>query len=115
MKPRNLYLILCVAGAAVPLFQVLTFLRQHGMDFRLLLDQLLSAWFIGLFRIEFIVSFAALSALVYFEGRRARMIRLWVPVAATLAVGVSLGLPLFLYMREARLQGSMWAGGRCEV
>jgi len=26
----------------------------------------------------------------------------WVPIAANLLVGVSLGLPLFLYMREAR-------------
>jgi len=30
------------------------------------------------------------------------MRNLWAPVAANLAVGVSLGLPLFLYMREAR-------------
>jgi hypothetical protein len=36
------------------------------------------------------------------EGRRAGLGRRWVPVVATLAVGVSLALPLFLYMREAR-------------
>ena len=27
---------------------------------------------------------------------------LWVPIAANLLVGVSLGLPLFLYLREVR-------------
>lgn len=37
------------------------------------------------------------------EGRRAGVRHLWAPIAANLAVGVSLGLPLFLYMREARL------------
>ncbi len=31
---------------------------------------------------------------------------LWAPIAANLAVGVSLGLPLFLYMREQRLERS---------
>jgi hypothetical protein len=31
------------------------------------------------------------------------MRRLWAPVAASLAVGVSLGLPLFLYLREVAL------------
>ena len=34
------------------------------------------------------------------EGRRLGMKHLWLPVAANLTVGVSLGLPLFLYMRE---------------
>ena len=38
------------------------------------------------------------------EGRRARVRHLWAPVAATLAVGVSLGLPLFLYMRETEIE-----------
>jgi hypothetical protein len=36
------------------------------------------------------------------EGRRAGLGHRWVPLAANLLVGVSLGLPLFLYMREAR-------------
>jgi len=38
------------------------------------------------------------------EGRRLAMSRLWGPIAANLLVGVSLGLPLFLYMREIHLE-----------
>jgi len=34
------------------------------------------------------------------EGRRAGVRHLWAPIAANLVVGVSLGLPLFLYLRE---------------
>jgi len=34
------------------------------------------------------------------EGRRAKVPRLWMPVTATCLVGVSCGLPLFLYLRE---------------
>ena len=30
---------------------------------------------------------------------------LWLPVAGLLAVGVSFGLPLFLYLRERALEG----------
>ena len=114
MKPRSVYLFLCVAGATLSLLQVLTFLRQHGLDFRLLLDAF-SMRFSGAPGIEMIASLVVVSAFVYFEGRRARMGRLWLPIAASLAVGISLGLALFLYMREARLQRSMWSGGRCEV
>lgn len=43
----------------------------------------------------FIVAFA--------EGARIAVRHVWLPVAATFVVGVSLGLPLFLYMRHGRL------------
>ncbi|WOF72726.1 DUF2834 domain-containing protein [Parvibaculaceae bacterium PLY_AMNH_Bact1] len=32
------------------------------------------------------------------------MTRLWMPVAGTLLVGVSCGLPMFLYLRGMRLE-----------
>ena len=50
-----------------------------------------------------IVSTAVLFVVTYAEGRRLGMRLLWLPVAATLIVGVSLGLPLFLYFRQRHL------------
>jgi hypothetical protein len=38
------------------------------------------------------------------EGRRLGMRHLWVYFVCTLTVGVSLALPLFLYLRAGRLQ-----------
>jgi Terpene cyclase DEP1 len=55
---------------------------------------------------DVIVSLLVLWTFVLFEGRRLAMARLWLPIAATLIVGVSLGLPLFLYMREVRLEAT---------
>ena len=52
------------------------------------------------FGLDVIVSAIVLWMFVYAEGTRRRMNRLWAPVVASLLVGVSLGLPLFLYMRE---------------
>ena len=40
------------------------------------------------------------------KGKRAGMKYLRAPIRATLAVGVSAGLPLFLYLRGLRLEGS---------
>ena len=37
------------------------------------------------------------------EERRLGMTKLWLPAIAAIAVGVSLGLPLFLYMRQSTL------------
>jgi len=50
-----------------------------------------------------IVSGVALWLFVAIEGRRIGMRRRWAPLLGLLTVGVSLGLPLFLYMRERHL------------
>lgn len=104
MKPKLLYLTLCVAGTVLPYSQLLPFLREHGLDFRLFFEQLFSNPIGGFFSMDVIVSSIVLWALVFIEGRRSGMNHLWAPIAANLAVGVSLGLPLFLYMREDRLE-----------
>ena len=49
---------------------------------------------------------------VIVEGRRADIKQLWAPIAANLAVGVSLGLPLFLYIREVRIERSARTSAR---
>jgi hypothetical protein len=38
------------------------------------------------------------------ESARLSIRRRWLPVLALLTVGVSLGLPLFLYLREPKLE-----------
>jgi hypothetical protein len=50
------------------------------------------------------VSAAALLVFSFAEGSRLGVRGRWLPAVAALAVGVSLGLPLFLYMRERRLE-----------
>jgi len=106
MKPKMLYLALCVAGTLLPYSQFVPFLRDHGPDLRLLVEQLFSNRFGAFFGLDVIVSSVVLWAFVIVDGRRAGMKHLWAPIAANLAVGVSLGLPLFLYMREERIERS---------
>ena len=103
MSPKRLYLALCIAGTILPYWQFVPFLRDHGLDLRLFFQQLFANPVSGFFGMDVIVSSLVLWTLVFSEGRRLGMKNLWAPVAANLAVGVSLGLPLFLYMREARL------------
>jgi uncharacterized membrane protein len=52
------------------------------------------------FGLDVLVSAVVLLAFIAWEGRRRGMQMLWLPVAATCVVGVSCGLPLFLFMRE---------------
>ena len=105
MTPKRLYLGLCIAGTILPYSQLVPFLREHGLDPQLFVTQLFANRISAFFGLDVIVSSVVLWALVRIEGRRAGMKHLWAPLAAILTVGVSLGLPLFLYMREARVSG----------
>lgn len=104
MRPKTLYLLLCAVGTALPYSQFIPFLREHGLDARLFLEQLFANPISGFFGTDVLVSALVLWVLVAVEGKRAGMKFLWAPVVASLAVGVSLGLPLFLYLREASLE-----------
>jgi len=106
MKPKRLYLLLCVAGTVLPYSQLVPFLRERGFDFRLFVEQLFANRISAFFGWDVIVSSLVLWVFVVVEGRRANLRHLWAPIVANLIVGVSLGLPLFLYMREARLENS---------
>lgn len=103
MKPKYVYLGLCFLGTILPYFHFIPFLREHGLNFRLFFDQLFSNSIGAFFGMDVILSSAVLWVFVIIEGRRSGVRHLWAPLAANLTVGVSLGLPLFLYMREARL------------
>jgi hypothetical protein len=102
MKAKHLYLGLCVLGAALPYSQFLPFLREHGLDPRLIVEQLFANRISSFFGLDVLVSAVVLWVFVRIEGRRSGIARSWVPLAALLTVGVSLALPLFLYMREAQ-------------
>jgi hypothetical protein len=104
MKPKAIYLSLCILGAALPYWQLIPFLREHGVNLRLFVDELFATRIGAFFGMDVIVSSVVLWVLVFVEGRRANMKHLWAPIAANFAVGVSLGLPLFLYLREVRIE-----------
>ena len=104
MKPKALYLALCVAGVVLPYSQFVPFLLEHGLNLRLFVEQLFANRIGAFFGLDVIVSSIVLWLFVFVEGRRAGVPRLWAPIVGNLAVGVSLGLPLFLYLREGALE-----------
>jgi hypothetical protein len=106
MKAKHLYLVLCLLGTILPYSQFILFLRDHGLDLQLFLQQLFSNPVGGFFGWDVIVSTLVLWAFAFLEGWRVGVKHLWAPIVASLAVGVSLGLPLFLHLREERLERS---------
>lgn len=86
----------------MPYWQPLPFLRALGMNLPLMIAQLFAPPVSAFFGADVIVSSLVLRVLVAADGRRTGVPHLWAPLVASLAVGVSLGLPLFLYLRERK-------------
>jgi Terpene cyclase DEP1 len=101
-KLKGIYLGLAVAGLILPYWQFVPWVAQNGLDMRLFVQQLFANRISGFFAMDVLLS--AVGAIVFIrgEGTRLGMRRLWLPIVAICGVGVSLGLPLFLYMRESR-------------
>ena len=97
-----IYLILCVAGAALPLSQLIPWLSTHGVDLPLFLQEASSGYITAFGWADVLVSGMVVMVFIFVEGRRLGMRRLWLP-PTSLLVGPSLALPLFLLLRERHL------------
>src|SRR5258708_35355505 len=104
MKPKTLYLALCMIGVVLPYNQFLPWAADHGLNMRLFVEQLFANRISAFFGVDVIVSAVVVVAFARVERRRLKMRGRWLPTVAVLCVDVSLGLPLLLYLREAALE-----------
>jgi hypothetical protein len=103
MKPRYLYLILCVFGFVIPYSQFVPWLLEYGLNLGLFFRELFANRTSAFFAMDVIVSAIVLICFIQSEGKRLRMRLLWLPVIGTFLVGVSFGFPLFLFQRQLTL------------
>jgi hypothetical protein len=103
MKARHFYLVCCVLGLLLPYSQFVPWLLEHGLNITLFLRELFANRISAFFAIDVIVSALVLIWFVQSEGKRLRVRLVWLPIVGTLVVGVSFGLPLFLFLREVTL------------
>ena len=103
MKMRHFYLVLSVVGVLIPNAPFYPWIAQHGLDGRRFVADLFANGVSSFFGLDVLLTALVVCGFVIVEGRRLRLRRLWMPIAAVCVVGVSLGLPLFLYQRQLRL------------
>jgi uncharacterized protein DUF2834 len=100
---RRLYLLLTLVGAIVPYSQLLPWLAAHGPNVRLLFTELFLGHVSAFFGLDVLFAALALFVFIWREGATRKIRMLWLPITATCLIGVSCGLPLFLYLRERQL------------
>ena len=104
MKPKTIYIALCFVGALLPYWQFVPWVMQNGLSVPIMFRELFAYRISAFFVMDVLVSAVVLIVFIRVESARLQIRRRWIPVLAVLTVGVSLGLPMFLYMRESRME-----------
>jgi hypothetical protein len=100
MKSKDIYLLFCILGAVIPYWQFLRWLMENGFDVSLFVQSLFANRISAFFVLDVLISAVVLLRFVSAEGSRLHLKHGWVVFLSVVLVGVSLGLPLFLYLRE---------------
>jgi hypothetical protein len=104
MKLRYLYLVFALLGLILPYSQLVPWIiEHHALNMPLFISDLFANRISAFFALDVIVSAIVLISFIQIEGQRLGMRLLGLPIVGVLLVGVSLGLPLFLYLRQLQL------------
>lgn len=101
---KYFWLLLCVLGILFPFSQYPAYYEKYGMDFTPFTTAPWKDPATAFLQMDFIVTAVTAAAFIVYDGRKLKMKRLWLPLASIFLVGMSLALPLFLYLRESAFE-----------
>jgi len=101
MSRKNIYLILTIIGFIAPYY---FFLQVRTFDMKTLFQQFSTSAVLSGIAMDLLVSVLVFWFFMFTEASKLQMKAPWVYVLATLLVGLSFALPLFLYFRQRKLE-----------
>jgi hypothetical protein len=104
MTKKNIFLILAVVGFIAPYYFFLQVPPESALDLPALIQPLFANNFMKGLGMDLTVSVIVFWIYVFIEANRLQMKNPWLYLLATLLVGLSFALPLFLYFRERKLE-----------
>ena len=100
MTVRNLYLAAAIVGTLIPWLFFGTFFAQNGLNIPLFLQSLFVNGAAGGFSADVLISIPIFWLWSWRDAARYNVARWWLVLPASFFVGLSLSLPLYLYLRE---------------
>jgi hypothetical protein len=97
---KRIYGLLCVLGLVLPYRFFVPFVMANGLNLPLFFRQSSANHISTFFVADVVVASLVLWTFIYQETRKRRIPLWWLPIVVNLVVGVSLALPLFLWLRE---------------
>lgn len=104
MKQSTFYLVLCILGVLIPWVFLIGFLGIPEPTISLFFTSIFANHVSSAVAGDLLVSGVVFFIFLFYEGRRLNMKNLWLFVPVTLFVGLSFGLPLFLYSRAKKIE-----------
>ena len=104
MTKKNIYLILTILGFIAPYYFFLQLPAENGFDLAALVQPFFANHFMKGLALDLTVSVIVFWVYVFAEAGKLEMKNPWLYLLATLLVGLSFALPLFLYSRERKLE-----------
>jgi len=103
MKMKHLWLALCVIGVILPYSQLIPWTIENGANPLPMFAAVFADHATAFFGFDLMVTALVFLAFAVSDGLRNRIRLFWLAIAAVFLVGVSLGMPLYLYLREISL------------
>ena len=97
--PRLFYLLLTFAGLVFPWYFFISFLVENGVDLILFRQQLFANHISTFFAIDLIITAIVMLVFLYTTDRQRANSRWHLFALATIAIGPSFSIPLYLYSR----------------
>lgn len=104
MSMKRLYLLMAVAGTIVPWLFFASYFRSHGVNISHFASSLFVNGASAGFSADVMISILAFWIWSYVDSRELRIHNWWLVLPAGSFVGLSLALPLYLYIRENRTE-----------
>ena len=100
---KPFYLIAAIAGTVIPWFFFAQFFADAGLDIPGFLQSLFVNGAAGGFSADVLISILVFWIWSYQDAQKHTIKRWWLVLPAGFSVGLSLALPLYLYLREDRV------------
>lgn len=103
----KLYLLLTVLGIVIPFGAFIPWVINNGLDFIALFNAAIVNPISIFSWLDVLVAALVLLIFIVVDGKRNKVKYHWLAVLGTLSVGVSFGLPLYLYLKEKQYSNSI--------
>lgn len=101
---KTIYGLLTLIGIALPFSQFISWLIEYGLNVTLFFQHIIANPLATFAWLDVVITVIVIVFLVINEGKNLKMKRLWIPIVASFIGGASVGLPLFLYMRQSHIE-----------
>ncbi len=106
MKVKHFYLILTGLGIVVPYYFFIPYLSKNSFSLSIFLDMAFRDSIASFLSWDLVMTVLVAIVLILVESKRLKIKRFWIPIMCIFFINLAFGFPLFLYMRERKIENN---------